>query len=457
VQTSDLLLEYVDLHGRFGFSQDYWVIYNSKGEFMSEDGFSNEIESIFPSIGYGPILRPAAREAYSLRQQIFEQVRASGQIARATIARTLDVSPGSVTALTADLIADGFLREVDGGARESSRGRPPVALELVPEVLRVVGVKLSDDRHTAVLTDLGGNLLADAFLETNTDKKTADDLLNDTKVLIKSLCDSAQISQKSISAIGVGIAGIVDCDTGVVAWSPLLESTDTPLGSLFSEYFDTPVLIDNDANVLTLAELWFGAGRALSNFVVVTIENGVGMGFVSDNQLFRGAHGMGLELGHTKVQLDGALCRCGQRGCLEAYLADYALAHEASTVLGLSPEKPHNLQEILKKLYKNASIGDQNVRTIFQRAGRYLAVALSNIIHLFDPELIILSGQLMRYDFLNAEEMQNEMRALSLYHSRHETRIEIQSWGDMVWARGATALALTELTKTVIVEGRQKT
>ena len=91
MQTSDLLLEYVDLHGRFGFSQDYWVIYNSKGEFMSEDGFSNEIESIFPSIGYGPILRPSAREAYSLRQQIFEQVRASGQIARATIARTLDV------------------------------------------------------------------------------------------------------------------------------------------------------------------------------------------------------------------------------------------------------------------------------------------------------------------------------------------------------------------------------
>ena len=418
---------------------------------MLGDSFSHEIESIFPSVGYGPILRPSAREAYSLRQQIFEQVRASGQIARATIARTLDVSPGSVTALTADLIADGFLREVDGATRETSRGRPPVALELVPEALRVVGVKFSDERHTAVLTDLGGNLLADAALKTNTDKKTPSNLLNDMKTLIKSLCDTAQISPNSISAIGVGIAGIVDCDTGIVAWSPLLKGTDVPLGSVFSNHFGTPVLIDNDANVLTLAELWFGAGRALSNFVVVTIENGVGMGFVSDNQLFRGAHGMGLELGHTKVQLDGALCRCGQRGCLEAYLADYALAREASTVLGLSPDKPHNLQEVLKKLYENASVGDQNVRTIFQRAGRYLAVALSNIIHLFDPELIILSGQLMRYDFLNAAEMQNEMRTLALYHSRHETRIEIQSWGDMVWARGATALALTELTRTIIV------
>jgi predicted NBD/HSP70 family sugar kinase len=429
-------------------------MYSSKGEFMSREGFSENNESIPTGIGYGPILRPSAREAYSLRQQIFEQVRASGQIARSTIARTLNVSPGSVTALTADLILDGFLREVGSITRETVRGRPPVALELVPEALHVIGVKLSDERHTAVLTDFGGSVLASASLEAAPDKATANALLSATEILIKQLCDIAQILPNSISAIGVGISGIVDCKTGIVAWSPLLRDLDIPLGKLLATHFGTPVLIDNDANVLTLAELWFGAGRALSNFVVVTIENGVGMGFVIDNQLFRGAHGMGLELGHTKVQLDGALCRCGQRGCLEAYLADYALAREASTLLGISPDKAQNLPEVLKQLYEKAAAGAPVVRTIFQRARRYLAVALSNIIHLFDPELIILSGQLMRYDFLNAKEMQLEMQAFALHHSRHETRIEIQSWGDMVWARGATALALNELTKTVVVEGR---
>ena len=429
-------------------------MYSSKGEFMSREGFSENNESIPTGIGYGPILRPSAREAYSLRQQIFEQVRASGQIARSTIARTLNVSPGSVTALTADLILDGFLREVGSITRETVRGRPPVALELVPEALHVIGVKLSDERHTAVLTDFGGSVLASASLEAAPDKATANALLSATEILIKQLCNITQILPNSISAIGVGISGIVDCKTGIVAWSPLLRDLDIPLGKLLATHFGTPVLIDNDANVLTLAELWFGAGRALSNFVVVTIENGVGMGFVIDNQLFRGAHGMGLELGHTKVQLDGALCRCGQRGCLEAYLADYALAREASTLLGISPDKAQNLPEVLKQLYEKAAAGAPVVQTIFQRAGRYLAVALSNIIHLFDPELIILSGQLMRYDFLNAKEMQLEMQALALHHSRHETRIEIQSWGDMVWARGATALALNELTKTVVVEGR---
>jgi len=288
---------------------------------------------------------------------------------------------------------------------------------------------------------------------TTADKKSADELLTETEAIISKVCKSAKISQKKISAIGVGISGIVNYETGVVAWSPLLEELDTPLGDIFSTYFKTPVCIDNDANVLTLAELWFGAGRALSNFAVITIEHGVGMGFVSDNRLFRGAHSMGLELGHSKVQLDGALCRCGQRGCLEAYLADYALAREASTALITPSSKRQDLNDYLKSLYEMAKLGDQASLKIFKRAGRYLAVALSNIIHLFDPKLIILSGKPMQYEFLYDEEMQIEMRSLALYKSRFDTQIEIQSWGSMVWARGATALALTELTKTIIVEG----
>ena len=420
---------------------------------MSVKIIENSSGTIRPSEGYGPILRPTARETYSLRQQIFELVRASGRIARAKIARTLNISPGSVTALTAELISDGFLREVEEISREISRGRPPVALELVPDALYVIGVKLSDEVHTATLTDFGGNALASASQITNADKKTANQLLSETEVLIKKVCESAKLPQKSISAIGVGISGIVNYTTGVVSWSPLLEDLDTPLGNIFSTHFETPVCIDNDANVLTLAELWFGAGRALSNFAVITIEHGVGMGFVSDNRLFRGAHSMGLELGHSKVHLDGALCRCGQRGCLEAYLADYALAREASTAFITPPTKRQNLNDYLKDLYEMAKLGDQASLKIFKRAGRSLAVAISNVIHLFDPKLISLSGKPMQYEFLYDEEMQTEMRSLALYKSRYDTQIEIQSWGSMVWARGATALALTELTKTVVVEG----
>ena len=105
------------------------------------------------------------------------------------------------------------------------------------------------------------------------------------------------------------------------------------LAAAASNRLGMPVAIDNDANLVAMAELWFGAGRDLSDFAVVTLEHGVGMGFVMNHRLYRGARNVGMEIGHTKVQLDGALCRCGQRGCLEAYLADYALAREATTAL----------------------------------------------------------------------------------------------------------------------------
>lgn len=399
--------------------------------------------------GCGPILPLPGGDAKPLRQQVFEHVRACGRAARADVARALGISAGSVTALTSDLIGLGLLREVDSQpreARESGRGRPPVALEVVPEARLVIGVKLSDERHSAVLTDFAGAMLAEATLPTPPVRKSLDQMLDEIDALLGALMTAAGLDLSQVAAIGIGLSGLVDHDSGLVAWSPLLAGQDVALMAAVAARFGLPTLLDNDANVLTLAELWFGAGRAMADFAVVTIEHGVGMGLVLNNRLFRGSRGMGLELGHTKVQLDGALCRCGQRGCLEAYLADYALAREASTALGRSPRNMQSPQAMLETLYGEAKAGNQAARTIFRRAGRYLSLGLSNVIHLFDPALIILSGERMRYDYLYADEVLAEMQALTLLQGRTPCRIEIHAWGDMAWARGATALALTAVT-----------
>ena len=399
--------------------------------------------------GCGPVLPLAGRDAKPLRQQVFEHVRASGRAARADVARALGISAGSVTALAADLIALGLVREVTEVARESraeARGRPPVALEVVPEARRVIGVKLSDERHSAVLTDFAGGMLAEATLPTAPVRKTLDQVLDEIAALIEALMAAAGQPLSDVAAIGIGLSGLVDHATGMVSWSPLLSERDVPFQAVAQARLGLPVHLDNDANVLTLAELWFGAGRAMGDFAVVTIEHGVGMGLVLNNRLFRGTRGMGLELGHIKVQLDGALCRCGQRGCLEAYLADYALAREASTALGRSFRNMQSPQAMLETLFGEAKAGNQAAQTIFRRAGRYLSLGLSNVIHLFDPELIILSGERMRYDYLYADEVLAEMQSLTLLQGRAPCRVEIHAWGDMAWARGATALALAAVT-----------
>ena len=403
--------------------------------------------------GCGPLLPGPGAESKPLRQQVFEHVRAAGRAARADVARGLGISAGSVTTLTSDLIAVGLLREIEGTSRESresGRGRPPVALEVVHEGRRVIGIKLSDERHSAVLTDFAGNMLADATLPTIPIRKTAVQILDEMGELIDNLMTAAALSLSAVTAVGLGLSGLVDHDTGIVPWSPLLADRDVPLKALFEARFALPVHVDNDANVLTLAELWFGAGRAMSDFAVVTIEHGVGMGLVLNNRLFRGTRGMGLELGHMKVHLDGALCRCGQRGCLEAYLADYALAREASTALGRNARNMESPQALLETLFGEAKAGNHAARTIFRRAGRYLSLGLSNVIQLFDPELIILSGERMRYDYLYADEVLAEMRGLMLADGRVPCKVEIHAWGDLVWARGATALALSAVTDAVL-------
>ncbi|MGY9045745.1 hypothetical protein P775_04450 [Puniceibacterium antarcticum] len=405
------------------------------------------------SSGCGPILSASAAPARPLRQQIFESVRAAGRSARADVTRSLGISAGSATTLSAELIAAGFLREVEGLPREVGRGRPPVALEVVPDARLVIGIKLSDALHTAVLTDFAGTVLADVSQPTPPHRKSVEETLSEVSDLIAAVLSNADRRLSEVSAIGVGLPGLVEHDTGMVLWSPLLDQRDLPLGPAMAQRFDLPVFLDNDANVLTLAELWFGAGRARSDFAVVTIEEGVGMGVVLGNRLFRGSRGIGLELGHTKVQLDGALCRCGQRGCLEAYVADYALAREAATALGRNARNLQSASVMLDTLFAQAKGGNVAARTIFRRAGRYLSLGLANVVQLFDPELIILSGERMQYDYLYADEVMAEMRALILADGREPCPVEIHAWGDLVWARGASALALSAVTDMALGEG----
>lgn len=408
------------------------------------------------SLGCGPLIPPLSETPRPLRQQIFERVRAAGQIARVQLAKELGVSPATVTTITSELIDAGLIEEVsaprdgDGG-----RGRPAVALGVRAAAFRVAGIKLSDREHSAVVVDFAGNLLADATVQRNPGASDAETLLEACAALLDRVCAKAGLTRGDLAAVGLGVPGFVDAVGGVVLWSPVLKERAVPFGPAASARLGVPVHVDNDANLVTLAELWFGAGRELSDFAVVTIEHGVGMGLVLNHKVYRGAQGLGMELGHTKVQLDGALCRCGQRGCLEAYVADYALAREAVTALNWEHREGQPMMVLLESLYDHAKAGNAAARSIFRRAGRYLAVGLANVVNLFDPELVILSGERMRFDYLYAADTLAEMEALLLNTGRPRPRIEIHAWGDLLWAHGAAALALSAVTDAQILVPRE--
>lgn len=406
--------------------------------------------------GCGPMIPPLPEGQRPLRQQVFERVRAAGTVARVQLAKELGVSPASVTTATSELIDAGLIEEVTAPREDGQgRGRPAQALGVRAASHRVAGMKLSDREHTAVIVDFAGNLIADDVIPRRPGAMTVPEMLDAIEALFDRICAKAGLARSDISAIGIGVPGFVDSEAGMVEWSSTLTERRVPLAAAVQVRMRLPVAVDNDANLVALAELWFGAGRGRSDFAVVTIEHGVGMGLVLNHRIYRGARGLGLELGHTKVQLDGALCRCGQRGCLEAYVADYALAREAVTALNWAHKDGPPIGVLLESLYDHAKAGNAAARSIFRRAGRYLAVGLSNVINLFDPALIILSGERMRYDYLYAAETLAEMEMLAIQTGRPKPPIEIHAWGDLLWAHGAAALALQAVTEGLLAGPRE--
>lgn len=407
-------------------------------------------------VGCGPLIPPLSESLRPLRQQVFERIRAAGQIARSQVAKELAVSPASVTTTTQELIEAGLIEEISAPREnEAGRGRPAVALGVRPDAHRVVGLKVSDGSLSAVITDFAGNHLADHVLERIPEPLTPAEAVSLIDMLVDTVSAKANMSRRDLSAVGIAMPGFIESSSGTVLWSSVLAETNVPLAAIAGARLGLPVYIDNDANLCALAELWFGVGRSRSDFAVVTIEQGLGMGLVLNHRLYRGARGLGMELGHMKVQLDGALCRCGQRGCLEAYTADYALAREATVALNLTNRDGRPMKVLLESLYDHAKAGNGAARSIFRRAGRYLAVGLSNIVNLFDPELIILSGERMRFDYLYASETLAEMENLAIRTGKPLPPIEISTWGHLLWAQGAAALALSAISENLLQAGRE--
>ncbi|QDC10379.1 ROK family protein [Oceanicola sp. D3] len=401
--------------------------------------------------GCGPIRgQPHAEASAPLLLLAYEVIRSAGLIARVDLARALDVSPATVTAVVSELIGGALVEEVEGTPRPGGRGRPPVSLRVCGGAGHVIGLKLAEFKHTAVITDMAGNTVASATLSRDAQARSLEVVLREIDQLVRDVLAKAGVDPASVLALGAGLPGLVDHPEGLVLWSSVLEGEGVPLARLLTEATGIPTWIDNDTNLLTLAELWFGRGRMARDFAVVSIEQGVGMGLVLGQGLYRGAHSVALELGHTKVQLDGALCRCGQRGCLEAYTSDYALVREAHTALELDSRLQLSPQMVLESLHDRAKAGNEGAISIFRRAGRYMAAGLANVINLFDPSLIILSGERMQYQYLYADEVMREMSGLIVGKGRKAPEVTVNTWGDLVWARGAAALALDEAAQRLV-------
>jgi predicted NBD/HSP70 family sugar kinase len=381
--------------------------------------------------------------------RVLNEIRRREAVARVDISTATGLSRGTVTAITADLIQEGLVIELEGAPEAgmpSQRGRPRVLLSLNPDALRVVGVKVAPDTIAVSITNFIGDVVARHDTAVQVRLREPEDVARLVQEGIDHALALAGLTLAQTAGIGIGVPGFIDHASGLCRWSPVFGEADIPFGQMMAKRLGRPVLLDNDANLVALAEQWFGPRRAESDFLVVTVEHGVGMGLVLDHRLYRGALRVASEFGHTKIQQGGALCRCGQRGCVEAYVAEYAMVREAGAFMpACDISDPQATRLALDELARLAEAKDPMALDIYHRAGTILGIGLANLINILNPPLIVLSGRAMRSAHLFWEAIMAALRANTVGGEQDLPRIEVHPWGDDVWARGAAALVLDRL------------
>jgi N-acetylglucosamine repressor len=361
-------------------------------------------------------------------------VKSEGPISRADLARLSHLTPATVSSIVAPLLRQGILSEVAIGP--SSGGRPPVLLHLNPKAGYVIGIKLRENGLTTVLTDLDTEVIYSA--ESNErlsgrPEATLDAIKNAVSMAIA----DSKVRRNKVVGVGIGLAGVIDSERGVCRYSHLLGWRDVPLRDPLRRALRLPVWIDNDVNTLAVAEKWFGAGQHHRHFLTVSLGRGVGLGIVVDRKIYRGADGGAGEFGHIVVDPKGPLCQCGRRGCLEALVGETALEARATALIGR--------KVAWAELVRLAAAGEPAVVQTLNEAGSQLGRGLVNLVALFNPELVILSGEGVQLGAPLVEPIEQALRRGTFADLGKDLEVVVQKWGDEAWAIGAATLVLREL------------
>jgi len=263
----------------------------------------------------------------------------------------------------------------------------------------------------------------------------------------------AAAAGRALVAVGVSTPGPCDPERGVVTTPPNLPGwRDVPLARLIGERLGVPAWIENDANAAALAEHRLGAGRGSRHMILVTVGTGIGGGLVLDGRLYHGASGGAGEIGHMQLEPQGRLCGCGRRGCLEALASGVALEAEAAEIVSKEPEgtlarlaRREGAAPDARLLEQAADAGDAAASAAIERAGRYLGAGLTNLVDIFNPEVIVIGGSLRKLGERYLGPAREVVQREAFPQHRADVRIVEAALGDDAPAIGAALIALEKL------------
>jgi glucokinase len=257
---------------------------------------------------------------------------------------------------------------------------------------------------------------------------------------------------KEARGIGIGIAGIIDSKKGVVKYSPNLTGWENiPLAKILRAEFDRQVYILNDVNAICLGEWKYGAGRGYNNIFLFTLGTGVGGAAICEGKLLFGAHGFAGEFGHTTIHLKGPQCVCGHYGHVERYAGARHIVARAQRKIAKQKSSLHKYDVLTPQVIARAAKqGDRVAREVFSEVGYYIGIGVANLLALFDPEIVIISGGIARAGRVLFTPIRQTVQQETLGSKHRHCKIVPALLGDDAGILGAALFAeLTEKNPSI--------
>lgn len=334
------------------------------------------------------------------RQRVMTAIRRAGRLSRIDIARNTGLSAATVTAIAAELVDSGLLVGVEAGERQrSGRGRPKVELSINPETAVVVSTVFKRNTVSSSVFDYAGDLLGEDLIETDTSTLDVDEIRQLLRRSVAGVLEKTG-SKKRLKRIVVGVQGTTDTSGHTMLWSPVTKHRDLAVAEWLSSDFSVPVRVWNDCDMIAKSLHWQDPEAFRANFAAILLSYGVGMGLFQNGEPMNGSLSSGMEFGHMTYIPDGEACRCGKRGCIEAYAGDYAIGRRAQ--VNGSEQASADAFDV-DKIVDAARNGEANAIGAINVAGSALGTGLANLFALTDPIPVALVGSGAKaFEFMEA-------------------------------------------------------
>ena len=387
---------------------------------------------------------------------IMNYIRINAPISRSTLARKTGLNKATITSLVAELILRNLIKEV--GLKNNALGRPSMDLTLNPDAGYIIGVEIGVDFINVIGTDFSPKEISHVNVPTTLEMST-DDVLKEMMTCIDQAVNECKHKVGgSFLGLAIGVPGLVDYEEGTLLFAPNLKWRDVKLKKYLSSVYPVPIIIDNEANLATFGEYYFGSAYQYPDVLYLSAGIGLGGGLLHNSELMRGVNGMAGELGHITMLPDGELCGCGNKGCWETLVSLRALYRYVQEQFSMNKtselwqKTAGNINELnIEMIVSAAERGDRVAIVALTKVGRYLGIGIASLINSLNPAIVVFGGIMSSaWKFLEPVVL-SEIKNRALFWNRDNTEIVLAKHGSDACVMGCIAAIYQAIISQPIV------